>query len=390
MLTSEALLEAAHGATGLDDMGAGDWREGLDRLTHGLRTEAALNATGESIAEWWIGQRIANRLKVVDWVKRHPALRAERVERPLFVLGMLRTGTTILCELLARDPANRALMKWEALDCVPPPRRETFTSDPRIARMVAETEWTYDLNPTLKAIHYEPGDGPTECVPVLGQHFRSQDYIGMFRIPSFNEWYERCDMRDAYRYHEMVLALLQSEAPGRWSLKAPGHMYALEALTSVYPDARLVVTHRDPVEVVGSNVSMMLHTGGAMLTDGPWAEYAKTVWRAIPRNMVSAMLRFRDAHPQIRFYDFRYREFMADPIGSLRAMYRFFGDELTPDAELRMRAHLAASPQGRFGKHSYALAELGLSEHAIRDEFADYIERFDLAPARAGSASAVR
>ncbi len=378
MLAPEALLDAAHAATGLDDMGDGDWREGLDLLTRCLREEADLNATGQSIAEWWIGQRIANRLQVVDWAKRNPEIRAQRVERPLFVLGMLRTGTTILCELLARDPENRPLMKWEALACVPPPERETFDSDPRIARTVEETEWTYDLNPTLKAIHYEPGDGPTECVPVLGQHFRSQDYIGMFRIPSFNAWYERCDMRDAYRYHELVLQLLQSRAPGRWSLKAPGHMYALEALTSVYPDARLVVTHRDPVEVVGSNVSMMLHTGGAMLTDGPWAEYAKSVWRDVPRKMVSAMMRFRDAHPEVPVYDFRYGEFMADPIGSVRAMYRYFGDELSERAEARMRAHLAASPQGRWGKHRYELADLGLTATAIRDEFADYIERFDL------------
>ncbi|MBK7975422.1 MAG: sulfotransferase [Deltaproteobacteria bacterium] len=315
---------------------------------------------------------------MIDWVKRHPEVHRQRVERPLFVLGMLRTGTTILCELLARDPANRPLMKWEALDCVPPPRAESFTTDPRIARMVEETEWTYDLNPTLKAIHYEPGDGPTECVPVLGQHFRSQDYIGMFRIPSYNAWYERCDMTDAYRYHRRVLEVLQSEAPGRWSLKAPGHMYALEALTRVYPDARLVVTHRDPVEVMGSNVSMMLNTGGAMLTDGPWADYAKTVWRGIPRKMVGAMMEFRDRHPEVRFHDFRYHEFMADPIGQVRAMYRSFGDELSPEAESAMRAHLGASPQGRFGTHRYELAELGLSADAIRDEFRDYIERFDL------------
>lgn len=378
MLTTEALLDTAVTTTGLADFGDGDWREGLERLIDALTHEADLNATGTSIAEWWIGQRLANRLRVIDWVKHHPEVRRQRVERPLFVLGMLRTGTTILCELLARDPANRPLMKWEALDCVPPPRAGSFSTDPRIARMVEETEWTYDLNPTLKAIHYEPGDGPTECVPVLGQHFRSQDYIGMFRVPSFNEWYERCDMSGAYRYHELVLKVLQSEAPGRWSLKAPGHMYALDAITTVYPDARLVVTHRDPVEVVGSNVNMMLHTGGAMLTDGPWADYAKTVWRDIPRKMVGAMMDFRRRRPEVRFHDFRYHEFMADPIGQIRAMYRSFGDELSPEAESAMRAHLTSSPQGKWGKHRYDPAELGLSAAAIRDDFRDYIERFQL------------
>ncbi|MBW2316267.1 MAG: sulfotransferase, partial [Deltaproteobacteria bacterium] len=204
LFTSLDLVDGAVRETGLGDFGAGAWRDGLDALVEMSLAEADLNLVGLGILKSWSHRRLVNRLRVVDWVKRHPEVRDERIERPIFVLGMLRTGTTILCELLACDPANRPLMKWEGLESVPPPRRETFTTDPRIAQMVETVEFQMSMVPELRAVHYEPGDGPTECVALLTQAFRAQDLAcGIFQSPSYAEWYRGCDFGPAYDYHHL-------------------------------------------------------------------------------------------------------------------------------------------------------------------------------------------
>ena len=252
----EQLVARACEETGLADFGPFAWRDGLEALFDAAAAEADLNEVGLGVFASWVHRRLVNRLRVIDWVAHHPELRGERVERPLFVVGMLRTGTTLLCELLAKDPANRPLMKWEGLSSVPPPERADFASDPRIAKAIAEVEFQYRMVPKLRAVHFEPGDGPTECVALLTQSFRAQDFFGLLHVPSFVAWYRACDLRPAYDYHRLSLQLLQSRAPGRWSLKAPGHLHALDALMAVYPDARLIVTHRDPSEVVPSSASL--------------------------------------------------------------------------------------------------------------------------------------
>jgi hypothetical protein len=292
---------------------------------------------------------------------------------------MLRTGTTLLCELLARDPANRPLWKWEALDCVPPPERAHPGDDPRIAKMVAEMEQTYARVPALKAIHFEPGDGPTECVALLGQAFRSQDWLGLFRVPSYSAWlHGACDMRPAYGYHRLALQLLQSRAPGRWSLKAPGHLFALDALTAEYPDARFIVTHRDPQKTVPSSASLSATARPESLTrsrSDPRA-YFGALWLEILGGMTDRLIAFRARRGDAGFADLAYRDFVRDPIAAVRGVYAHFGEPLTPEAEAAMRRHLAASPQGRWGRHAYSAGEFGLRREAIDERFRVYRERF--------------
>jgi len=297
------------------------------------------------------------------------------------VIGMLRTGTTLLCELLARDPANRPLWKWEGLDCIPPPERARFADDPRVAKMVAEMEQTYARVPALKAIHFEPGDGPTECVALLGQAFRSQDWVGLFRVPSYNAWlHGSCEMRPAYAYHRLALQLLQSRAPGRWTLKAPGHLFALDALTAEYPDARFIVTHRDPQKTVASSASLSATARPESLTrsrSDP-RPYFGALWLEILGIMVDRLIQFRAHRGDASFFDLPYRDFVRDPIGAVRGAYERFGDALSPAAEAAMRRHLAANPQGRWGRHRYAAEEFGLRREAIEERFLAYRERFGI------------
>lgn len=382
LFTAESLVEDACREAGLDDFGEGAWRDGLDALVAGALGEADLNVVGLGILKSWSHRRLVNRLQVVDWVKRHPEVRAERTPRPLFVVGMLRTGTTILCELLAEDPRNRPLMKWEGLACVPPPRPDTFETDPRIAQMIETVEFQMDMVPDMRAVHYEPGDGPTECVALLTQSFRAQDLAcGLFQSPSYLEWYRSCDFRGAYDYEKLCLQLLQSGgARGSWSLKAPGHMHALDDLFAVFPDARIIVTHRDPLKVVPSSMSLSLVTRPHALTNGKseaeTLAYYRGMWMDELSLMVERMLSSRDRLGEERFFDLHFHDFMRDPVETVRRAYAHFGDELSAEAEAGMRRHLRHSPRGKHGKNAYTLEGYGLDSGVIRERFAAYTQRF--------------
>ncbi|MGZ8762052.1 MAG: sulfotransferase family protein [Acidimicrobiia bacterium] len=387
--TADELVEAAVEEVGLDDFGDWAWRDGLDALIASIAVDAALNDAGRFILRSWTHDRLVNRLRVVDWLRTHPEVHERPVRAPIVVAGMLRTGTTILLELLAQDPGNRPLMKWEGLTSVPPPTTASFLDDPRIAAEVAKQEAIYSMVPELKVVHWEPGDGPTECVALLTQSFRAQDWHGLFRVPGYVEWFHGCDMAPAYEYHRASLQLLQSAAPGRWVLKAPGHLLALDALYATYPDARLVVTHRDPLETVPSSISLSVTARPDSLTTA-WSgvgeslgAYFARLWVEVLGLMVDRLGDFRDRRPDIVVHDLHYRDLVADPVGAVRAIYAHWGDELTPGAEQRMHEYVASHPKGRHGNHRYAVSDFGLREHDVRSRFADYCDRYDvLEPAR--------
>ncbi len=374
----EEVVSKAAAETGLDDLGDPAWREALGVLLDAVEREAALNDIGRMILRTWIHERLVNRLQLTAWVSAHPAVRDEAVREPIVVVGMLRTGSTLLCELLAADPGNRPLMKWEGLHAIPPPETDTFESDPRIASEVERQEAIYSMVPQLKAVHWEPGDGPTECVALLTQSFRAQDWYGLFRVPSYIEWLHHCDMQPAYNYHRLSLQVLQSRAPGRWSLKAPGHLLALDQLVATYPDARIVVLHRDPVRTVASSASLSVTARPDSLSDADFEGYYGPMWVDVLGTMVDRLVEHRDRVGDARFYDLHYRELAADPVAAVSGIYAHFGETLSPVAETRMRAHLAAHPKGEHGAHAYTLADFGLRETDVRDRFAAYCERFDV------------
>ncbi len=378
VVTVDEVVSAAVNETGLDDFGDPAWREGLAVLLEAVEREAQLNDVGRMILRTWVRERLVNRLRVQAWVDQHPDVRNEQVRRPLIVVGMLRTGSTLLCELLACDPANRPLMKWEGLNAIPPPEAAAFRTDPRIAAEVEKQEGIYSMVPALKAVHWEPGDGPTECVALLTQSFRAQDWHGLFHIPSYIEWFHSCDMQPAYDYHELSLQVLQSETPGRWSLKAPGHLLALDALVTTYPDAQLVVLHRDPVRTVASSASLSVTARPESLSDADFDGYWGPTWVEILGTMVDRLVEHRDRCGNARFIDVHYGDLVADPVGTVGLIYDHFGDTLSPEAEALMWAHLAAHPQGRHGAHRYTLADFGLDEPTVRSRFAAYTDRFGI------------
>jgi hypothetical protein len=376
-MDTEAILDAARAQTGLDDFGSASYREGLDRFVWSANEEARLNDLGMVAIEAQVTTNLANRLRVTDWLARNPSVLDGPVERPVIVLGLPRTGTTLLSELFHRDPRNRSLMRWEAQDPVPPPDGAHFDQDPRIEASRASAATMEQLNPGFGAIHYEAPDGPTECVAVLSQDFKSLLWECVANVPSYGEWLLACDQSSAYEHHHRVLQLLQSNAPGRWALKTPHHCLALDALVEQYPDARLVMTHRDPVTVVASLYSLIRSLTGTF-TDAAHGEYINAHWPAVAGTIVDRVMAWREAHGDDRFLDVAYDALVGDPVGTARGIYEHYGDELTPQAEAAMRAYSAENPHGVRGRHRYALEELGLDPGALEERFTAYRTRFGI------------
>jgi hypothetical protein len=371
--SAEDLIDAARSETGLHDFGDEGWRDGLEVLVDSAHNEAQLNAVGRATFESHVTTLLANRLQVTEWCRRHPEIRKERIERPLFVIGLVRTGSTRLHHLLAQDPRHRVLQRWETLRSCPPPDARRTEPDPRIAVTEEEDRALGLALPEFRAMHDEPPDGPTECVMLLRQSFRSFCFETQWNVPSWAEWFQRCDMAPAYAYHKRVLQLLQWKSPGRWALKSPVHSMGLEELVAEYPDACLVMTHRDPSRVLASICSLttLLTSLGS---DADHADYIARRWRSTLEESLRRIMAFREKYPEVLVHDLHYRDLVADPMAALHALYAAFGDSLTREAETAIAAHAKAHPQGEFGAHRYVAADLGLDLDREREHFRDYLD----------------
>ena len=375
-ITADRLLEEAVAEVGLHDFGHPSFREGLDVFLEGVQTEGLPNAIGLAAIEGQATQALRNRLLVTDWVRTHPEVVGDQVTAPLFILGQPRTGTTAMSHLLGADPANRSLLMWEANESVPPPLAESYRDDPRFVAAREAPNMLHALNPEFKAIHYDPPEAPVECAVPLSQHFASISLTTQYNIPSYDDWILSTDLTHAYAWHKQVLQVLQSEAPGRWQLKSPVHCYGMDALSTTYPDARFVWTHRDPAEVLASVCSLVRSLTGTF-TDADHTAYIARHWPWLVGELISRLTAFRDRVGEQQFCDVPYSLIVRDPIEAARLVYDHFGMELTPEAEAGMRHWHENRPQHQFGKHTYSLEDWGLTHAKVREQFAPYYERFE-------------
>jgi hypothetical protein len=373
----DRLVDAAVAQTGLDDFGADAFREGLGVLCAAVTTEAKVNELGTAAIEAQITGNLSNRLRVVDWAKQHPEVREQTVAAPIFILGMPRTGTTLLSYLLHQDNRRRSLLRWEALNAIPPPEAEALTTDPRVDEARASQEMMDVLNPRFRAIHYEAPDGPTECVTLLAQDFKSLLWETLANIPSYGEWLFACDQTSAYDYHRLELQVLQSRAPGAWTLKSPHHCLALDVLFATYPDARVVMTHRDPVKVAGSLCSLITSLSGTF-TDADHRNYITERWVGVLEEAVNRVMRFRSARPDAPFVDLGYRDLVSDPMGAIKGVYHALGETLPPEVEDGMRRYVTENPQDKHGRHVYSLEDFGIDAGKLREQFGDYRTAYDI------------
>jgi len=383
MTGPEELLAEACSETGLDDFGRDDFREGLAVYCESVLSEAKLNDIGVIAVRGNIVANLANRLRVVDWVARHPDVADERIDAPLFVIGMFRAGTTFLSSLLDQDRRNRPLLRWEAGDSVPPPTPANARSGPRVDAVRASADMLEQLNPKMAAIHHEEADGPTECIAVMSQDFKSLSWEAISNVPTYGRWLHDVDQRSAYEYHRLVLQVLQyGGVKGRWTLKSPHHAIALEALTAVYPDARLVLLHRDPV-VLCASVCSLIDTLSGTFSDADHRRYIAEHWTAMLETSVRRIDAFRDAHPEHPILDVQYDDLTLAPVETVAGIYDAIGDSLAEEARTAIESYVAANGRAKFGVHGYDLAEFGLDAAEVAERFASYVARYDISHERA-------
>ena len=380
-LQSEQILEQAIAAAGFDDFGESAFREGLDRLVDSWNTESHLNEIGRMMAEGTTVQHLINRLGIVQYAKDHPEITGRAIDPPIVIVGQGRTGTTILFDLLAQDPAVRVPRTWEVDLPLPPPLTATYETDERIATVDTNNAGTEFLIPGFSAIHPMGAQLAQECVQITASDFRSVMYPTVYRVPTYAKWvmYE-ADMAPAYRWHRRFLEHLQAEHSGdRWLLKSPAHIWCLDALVGEYPNAMLVQTHRDPLRVIASLASLqeVLRRLGMDEPDlidiaHEWAEY---VIEGLDRSVAA---RVDGTVRDERVVDVNFDAFMADPFGAIREVYEALGYDFTKAIEQRMRNFLATNPQDKHGRHAYTWEATGLDRSYWRERARPYQEYFDV------------
>ncbi len=372
------MLAAARERTGLDDFGDPTMHDGLAVLVDSLIREARLTETGMQRVEASIVATLANRLQVEGYLKANPALLDAPVERPLFVFGLPRTGTTLAINLLGADPARRVFMRWEAFATAPPAATGALRTDPRHDAEQARLDMSLKYVPHISAMHHEDADSACECQFAMSPTFCSQVFDSQYHIPTYHDWFMAADYRPAFRYHKRLMQLLQSTNGGRWTFKNPWHPLYLDALTEIYPDAQLVMTHRDPADVVASACSLSMAVRRLYSDEVDPRAVADVKLRTFDA-MIARTKAFEEKHGAGSVHHIDYRALTTDPIGEMRQLYARFDEPFTPQAEAAMQAMLAANPQGKHGKHAYALEDYGLTRAGIHAHFSDYIDRYDIA-----------
>jgi hypothetical protein len=358
----------------------------LRRLLASLNEEAELHPLWRLVLRQTLVRALVNRLRVEQLTALHPEIAALPVREPVFILGLQRTGTTLLHRLLTCEPALRPLLSWEALN--PAPFPGTIAAGARDPRMrpaeLAERGLRY-LAPEFFAIHPVEAHAPEEDVLLLDLSFMSPTADATQRVPRYSAWLRDVDQRPSYRYFRRVIQLLLWQRPGRWLGKTPHHLENLDVLLDVFPDAKVIQTHRDPVRVVASFASMMSH-GRAIFSDRVdarevGAQLAEKAVRAVTRAMA-----VRERAPAGAFLDVAYDELLADPLKHVRRIYDFLGLALAPDTEAAMRRWLGENPQHKRGVHHYRPEDFGLDRVELARRFEPYRARFGVTAEPGGSA----
>ena len=372
------LVGEARARTGLDDFGGDTWREGLEVLIGSAMAESAFSDMGETGFYRAVLRALTNRLKVEDWFRRHPEIDEQVVEIEFLGVGLPRTGSTALSHLLGEDRGFRNLRTWEEGDPCPPPGVDPSADDERIAatQMVLEMAHGH-VAARLRSMLPQSAAGPMEDHNLVAMEFKAQFFTVMGRIPTYADWFAHCDMEPAYRYEKRVLKLLQWRTGAKvWRLKCPTHTMFLDAYVKVFGEARFWQTHRDVSKVLPSVCDLyytLLEDANPGIDPLYVGELNMEQWSIA----MDRLLAFRrDPGNDARFFDIGFTEFQADPIGQIRRLYEWLGDELTPATVDRMLAWRADNPKDKHGTHTYDAAQFGITEEALAQRFGPYRDHF--------------
>lgn len=367
------LLDAARAATGLDDFGDDSFREGLEVLERSLREEARLTPLGQHFLTDRIVGHLKQRLQIEDWYRRHPEIDEVQIKAPLVGISLPRTGSTVLSYLLAEDPRTRYLTTWESSQPCPPPSTVQGV-DPRIEQ--AEQANKQAAGSGKGHLPNSTVHSPMECQELMALDFKSFLFQAFAQVPSYSEWLMRTDFTSTYLYERRALKLLQWGCPEkRWRLKCPNHLSNLFAFITAFPDARFVMTHRDPTEVVVSN-SHLLADYVARFTEKLDLHYLGRI--AVEQNAwsIRRVLEFRAAGHDARIFDIHFRTMQRDPIGQVRKLYDWLGETVTPEFEANMLRWWKENAENREPNVHPEPSTYGIDLDAVRPLFAEYTARF--------------
>ncbi|MXW74586.1 MAG: sulfotransferase [Acidimicrobiaceae bacterium] len=372
------LIDKAKADTGFDDFGGDTWREGLEVLIGSATAEATLSDMGEQGFYRSVVRSLSNRLKIEDWFLRHPEIDEQTVEIELVGVGLPRTGSTALSHLLCEDRAFRNLLTWEEGDPCPPPGIDPSADQTRIDATAMVVDMAQDhMAARLRSMLPMSATGPMEDHNLMALEFKAQIFLVMGHMPTYADWFAHCDMEPTYRYEKRVLKLLQWKTDTKvWRLKSPTHTMFLDAYLRVFPDAKFVQTHHDVAKVLPSVCDLyytLLKDTNPGIDVGYIGELNMEHWSIA----MNRMLAFRqDPANDARFFDIGFSEFQTDPMSQIRQLYEWLGDELDQATVDRMLAWRADNPRDKHGRHTYDAAQFGITDQALTNRFAPYLNHF--------------
>lgn len=370
--TVEDLHASATKASGLDDFGSDDdnYREALGVLLESYRDEANFTEFGGKMQRFFVRNALVARLFSEAAFKQYPQHADVAIEKPIFVTGLPRTGTTAIHRLLAADPRHQGLELWLAEFPQPRPPRETWPQNPVFAELDARFKKAHEENPDYTGLHYMTADEVEECWQLLRQSLHSVSYETLAHVPTYAHWLARQDWTKSYQRHRKNLQLIGLNEPGkRWVLKNPSHLFALDALFNAYPDALVIQCHRPVETIMASMCSLAQHTTEGWSNSFTGEVIGRDAMETWSRGL-ELFNRVRAEHDPAHFYDLDYFEFVEDPVGAVDNVYRHFGIDFTEEARAAMeRSHQESKLGPRAPKHSYSLADYGLTDEQVKERF---------------------
>ncbi len=378
-LDRASLIASARQQTGLTDFGDDAWREPFELLCRDIDGAAQLTLMGRLMTRSDLLIWLQNRLQITEQLRLHPEILEQDIESPIFIVGLPRSGTSILFEILSQDPSCGVPETWEAMFPCPPPTADGYESDPRIARAhELATQWSRVV-PEFSTMHEMGGRIPAECGLIMANSFISDHVASLHQAPEYGAWYTTTDMRPAYAYHRTILKILQWKNPrGHWLLKAPAHQNHLDILLETYPDARIIQTHRDPIKCMASTTSLM----GCLYYMRSDLPFDSAAFEDIMQGEATAMRlehvmeqRRNGVIPEDRICDSRFQDLMDDPMTCIERIHEHFEIPFTAGTRARMEKYLAGKPRGKFGVHRYSVGKEELEERRF---FQNYQRAYDV------------
>ena len=379
--TEEAVLAAARKATGLSDFGNDDFRERLAIWLQAVDEDELLGPVGRIGVLRDITRYATNRLRFEDLLRRHPEILEIEIERPIIIAGLPRSGTTHLLNLIAADRRLRSLPYWESIEPIPIPGEEPGPDgvDPRLARCRASYQQQDVMMPLLKNMHDLAPEHVHEEIELQGLDFSSYELEWIATVPRWRDYYLEADQRSSYAYMKNVLRALQwMRGPSRWILKSPQHMEQLGPLMDTFPDATVAITHRDPVSVIASTVTMLVY-GDRIRRKRVDPPAVAAYWIDRIERLLRSCVRDRDQIPVERSIDVLFHEFMDDDLAMVRRIYELADLEMSSEAEEDLDAYMLANPRGKHGRIVYDLkGDFGVDRDELRERFGFYFDRFPI------------